>query len=395
MKGIRFIAKAFLVWRTLLFVPLYFGHRFLEYRSGYEFTNIWHRIAPYFPVSGYLLYPWANFDGVHYLSIAGSGYGTEARFFPLYPLLIRYVSRVFGKAAPFGLTQFTAGLLIANICFFFSLIVLYKLIRLDYSKKITRWSIIFLLIFPTSFYFGSIYSESLFLLLLLLSFYSARKKQWLIATFFGSLLAATRLVGIVMFPVLLYEFIVSEKVINIFKENDSKDMLRVIKKSLPLYLMPLGLLGYSWFNLKKWGNALHFVYTHGELANSRSVDAIVLFPQTMFRYLKMLIVVPSTQFEWWIVLLEISTFIAVAYLLYFSWKKKIWSSYILFALLAFLIPVSSGTFTALPRYVLILFPIFISLALVKRKTAKMAYLVASIVLLFVLLMFFSRGYFIA
>ena len=383
MRKITPVIVFFFIWRVLLFLPLSIGEMVLPYRSGYDYTNIWKFIHEYQPVSNVLLFPWANFDGVYYLSIAGSGYTKDnAGFLPLFPLFIHLVSSFFGVTKTFGAVQFFIAFFIANICFFLSLIFFYKLVRLDYSNKIAIMSIIFFLVFPTSFFFGSIYSESLFLLLSLLSFYFARKKQWILASIFGMLLGITRVVGISIFPALLYEFFQQEKTI--------KNV-----RALPLLIIPAGIANYAFFNLSQWGDAFRFLHVHGTLGNSRSIDSVVLFPQTIFRYGKIFTTVSTSQYEWWIAFLEIVTFFVVSFLLYIGWKKGIRFSYILFAVLCFLIPVSSGTFTGLPRYVVILFPIFITLALLEKKIVQAFYIIISIILLFILLLFFSRGYYVA
>src|SRR5258706_5842641 len=94
----------------------------------------------------------------------------------------------------------------SNCIFLVSLFVFYKIIRFDYPKKVAYLSLVALLVFPTSFFFGSVYTESLFLFLSLLSFYFARKKWWILAGISGMLLSGTRIVGIAIFPVLLWEF---------------------------------------------------------------------------------------------------------------------------------------------------------------------------------------------
>lgn len=382
MEKIRLLFIFFLSWRLFLFLPLFLGYFFISYQTGSSYTNLWHFTKPYFPVDNFFLFPWANFDGVHYLSIAGGGYqpdGTNSRFFPLFPLLINFVSRVFGRGETFGAIQFFSGLFLANLFFFLSLFVFYKLLRLDYPQKIVRLAVIFLLIFPTSFYFAGIYSESLFLFLALSSFYFARKGNWFWAGFFGMLLSATRVVGIIIFPVLLYEFFLQKKTKNFY----------------PLLLVPLGLIFYSLFNLRQFGDAFSFLNNQEQVANARSVGAIVFPLQTIFRYFKILTTLSVSQFEWWIALLEISTFIFVGFLLYLGFQKKVRLSYLLFAVLGFLPGVLSGTFSALPRYVLVLFPLFLILALIKNKKAQVLYVIISLTLLILLLMFFSRGYFIA
>ena len=111
--------------------------------------------------------------------------------------------------------------------------------------------------------------------------------------------------------------------------------------------------------------------------------------------MKIILSIPYSQFEWWIALLEITTFFIVSFLLYLSWKKKIRLSYLIFSVPCFLLPIFSGTFTGLPRYSLVLFPIFISLALINQKLIKLFYVIIAPILLFLLLMFFSKGYFIS
>lgn len=381
MKKVKSILLFFSVWRMFLFLPLALGFLFLPYRPSFEFTNIFSRINPYSPVNSFLLYPWANFDGVNYLSIAGNGYSLDGRYFPLFPLLINLFSRLLGDTTAFGLTQFFTGLIFSNIAFFLALIFFYKLIRLDYSEGIAKWALIILLAFPTSFFFAGIYSEGLFLLLTVLAFYFARKEQWFLASLCGILLSATRSVGILILPALFIEYLIQERKVP-------------LSKIAYLLVIPAGLLSFAYFNLQKWGNALYFIQNQGTLDNGRSTASLILFPQTIIRYFKIFATVPISQYEWWIALLELGMFLGVSYLLFRAWQEKVRLSYLIFAYLAFLVPISSGTFTGLPRYAIILFPIYLTLAKLPNKV-KYIYLGFSLSLLFVLLMLFARGYYIA
>jgi hypothetical protein len=197
-------------------------------------------------------------------------------------------------------------------------------------------------------------------------------------------LPVTRSVGIVILPALFVEWLLQQKEKNV----PSFSIL------LLLFIIPIGLIEYAIYNFLKWGNALYFIQAQTELGNSRSTG-IVLIPQTLFRYAKILLTVPITQYVWHIALLELAVFIFGAILLYFAYAKKIRLSYFVFSLLAFLIPTSTGTFTGLPRYVIVLFPLFAALALVKNKTVKIIYCVISIILSIALLMLFARGYYIS
>ncbi len=380
-----FIAVAFIAWRLFLFLPLFAADQKLNYRSGYEYTSISKATEPQtFKILDKLfLAPWANFDGIHYLFIAGNGYTNNFGFFPFYPISIKTLAIIFGANTPFDLAYFFSGFLISNIALFLSLVVFYKLLTLDYKEKTAKQGVLALLAFPTSFFLGSLYSESLFLLFLFLSFYFARKKRWPLANLFAVLLTLTRLVGIFIFPVLLYEY---------FKVN--KHPLKKLPKS-GLWSIPLGLLGYSIYNYIAQKDFLYFIHAQGNFANNRTVDSIIFFPQTIYRYIKILITNSNAQFEWWVALLELGSFAFIAMMLYVAWKKKIRLSYILFSLIAVLIPASTGTFSALPRYILVAFPAFIVIGLFKNKATKILYFLLSLILLFILLFFFSKGYFIA
>lgn len=381
---IKRIIFLFLAWRVFLFLPLIAANVLLLQRIGYEYTNLSNFLGGSNQLlSHFLLYPFGNFDGIYYLLIAANGYTNNAGFFPLFPLSIKASTLPFGlNIASFDPRQYFIVVSLVSFYFLFSLFVLRKLIKLDHKEEIAVWSIVFLLIFPTSFFFAAFYSESLFLLLSLLSFYFARKRKWVLTGILGALLSATRLVGIAIWPAILYEY---------FKENKNKINIKI----MPLLLVPLGLISYIIYNFYKWGNPFYFIAAQGNFQNNRSVNAIIPFPQAVFRYLKILLTVSPALYEWWIALSELSFFLLTLILLYIAWKKRVRISYLIFGVLCFLIPASSGTFSGLPRYVLIIFPIFIALALIRNKLFKIIYCTVSLILLFIFFMLFSKGYLVA
>jgi hypothetical protein len=382
MKSAPEVLKIFIVWRILLFIPILLGGIFLNYGSSYPFFEITY----YQQIPGFLdnlfLKPWANFDGVHYLNIALRGYIDEARFFPLFPLTI-YISS-FGSFN--AASTFLAGLTLPNIFTAVALYFYYKLLRIDYEEKKALSALVYLLVFPTAFFLAAVYSEGLFFLLLVLSFYFARKQKWEYAATCGLLLCATRFVGVFIIPALAYEY---------FKNAKSKGGGYYLR-FLSLILIPFsGLLTYALYNQYKWGSFFYFLTAHTELGNSRSASALVFPLQTVFRYFKILFSLTPSVFEWWVALLELSAFVFGALMLYIAWKKSVRISYLLFAVPAFLLPSLSGTFSGLPRYLLIIFPVFLAVSLLKSHTVKRLYVIAGSVLLFVLLMFFTKAYFIS
>lgn len=383
-----FVLKSFLIWRLLLFLPVFLATFFIPFRQNQEFTSILSRVSENSFLQNILIFPWANFDGVHFLSIAVNGYITEGRFLPLFPLTIKFLGFILGLGQLSYEGTYIAGFLISNLSLLLSLNLLYKIIKSEYSEEVARRALLFLLTFPTAFFLGSIYSESLFLLLSLLSFYFASKSKWFISSLSGMLLSSTRFLGIFILPALIYEFIQRNKK-NSF--TSGKNLF-----SLASFLIIPGLLvGFSMYCFYKWGDALYFLNAHGSLGNNRETSAIIIPLQTIYRYLKIFFQISLYQLEWWVALLEFCFFMLISILLFFAWKKGIKKSFLIFSIFAFLTPALSGNFTGLPRYSLVLFPIYIALALIHSKALQKIILVSFIFLQIILLMLFSRGYYIS
>ena len=130
--------------------------------------------------------------------MARRGYDNlQQAFFPFYSNLIRFLTPYF-KNSTF------AGITISTLSFTLGLIILYKLVRLDYPDEIANLTIILLLVFPVSFFFSFVYTEGLFFLLIVGSFYAARRNNWLLAGILGGLASYTRFVGILLLPALIF-----------------------------------------------------------------------------------------------------------------------------------------------------------------------------------------------
>ena len=170
---------------------------------------------------------------------------------------------------------------------------------------------------------------------------------------------------------------------------------KTIEGFLSILLTPLGLILYAVYNFVRWGNPLYFLQAQGELSNGRAVNSIILPPQLIYRYIKILFTVSPVQYDWWIALLEFGVFWFVAILVYVMWKQKIRLSYLIFAVLGMLIPIMSGTLTGFPRYILPLFPLFIAISGIKNKAFQILNVGISIILSFILLALFAQGYYVA
>lgn len=326
------------------------------------------------------LFAWANFDGEHYLSIAQFGYrNLEQAFFPIYPLLMRFLANPFG----INVTSLTiTGLLISNASLILSLILLVKLLKIDYQKNIVYLTVILLLIYPTAFYFGSLYSESIFLLFSLATFYFARQKKWQLATIFGILASATRVFGFLLLPALFLEsWQQKEKFQNYFW----------------IIFIPLGLLAYMYYLYLTVGDPIAF-YSLQKVVGEQHQSGITLLPQVYFRYLKILFSVDPSNPIYSTMILEFFTGILFFILPIYGYFKKVRWSYLFYAFVGFLLPTIQGSFSSVPRYVLVMFPSFLIIALTLNdfpKIVKFLILALSVVALSFETILFLRGFWVA
>jgi hypothetical protein len=145
-----------------------------------------------------------------------------------------------------------------------------------------------------------------------------------------------------------------------------------------------------------YGDPLMFLHVQPYFGAGREAGRIILLYQVFWRYLKMLITVDKLTLTYFVVILEFLTGIGFLVLTVFTYFRR-WYSYLVFMALAYIVPTLTGTFSSMPRYVLILFPGFILLALwaEKYRWVKILYPIFAIPLLIFCLILFTRGYWIA
>ena len=81
------------------------------------------------------------------------------------------------------------------------------LLAMDFGEDLISRAITYLLIFPTTFFFSGVYSESLFLALTAAAFYYARTNRWPLACTLVALATLTRFQGMIMALPLLIEYL--------------------------------------------------------------------------------------------------------------------------------------------------------------------------------------------
>ncbi len=197
------------------------------------------------PLAPELLSPLARWDAVWYLRIADSGYGestARAAFFPLYPLLVRVLAAPLG-ASPAALL--VAAYLVALAAFVGALALLYRLASLELGRPPARAAVLLLAVFPAAVFFGAPYAESLFLLLAVGVFLAARTEHWAWAGVAAAAAAATRSAGVLLLLPLAMLWWTSRR--------------RRARDAVWLALGPLGIAAYALFLGVAEGDALRFL----------------------------------------------------------------------------------------------------------------------------------------
>ncbi|HYM25337.1 MAG TPA: glycosyltransferase family 39 protein [Vicinamibacterales bacterium] len=149
----------------------------------------------------------ARYDSGYFEGIAWNGYTpvesgrSNIAYFPVYPMLMRYVGNVFGRHHA---TYYIAGVGIAWTCFVGAMVALYYLARLDLNRRLAERAVLLAAVFPFAFFFGVAYSESTFLLFTVLAFYFFRRGRYLAGGICGGIATATRVPGILMVPALAW-----------------------------------------------------------------------------------------------------------------------------------------------------------------------------------------------
>jgi hypothetical protein len=156
--------------------------------------------APFGYFGNLLVSPLARWDSAWYLAIAQGGYDhnpERTTFFPLYPVLVRGLGTVLRS-------NLIAGVVISLACFAVGLVLLYRLTALELGDERARICVMLLAFCPMAYYFSAVYTESLFLALSVGCIYQARRGRWAWASVLATFAAASRNTGVVLIvPIVL------------------------------------------------------------------------------------------------------------------------------------------------------------------------------------------------
>ena len=333
-----------------------------------------------------LWHSWNRWDAGLFTTIAQYGYTSYNRtaFFPLYPMLERALMYITHN------DPFIAGLIISNLAGLGIFVVLYRLVKDDFSAELAERTVLYLAIFPTAFYLASGYDESLFIFLSLMSFYQLRKGHWWLAGIFGFLVSLTRSEGLLVFIPFCYEYL----------RQHTFQWKAIRWDVLWGALIPAGLALFGVWCFIQYHDFLAF--SHAQAAWNRSLAfpgyGIVTSIQAIQKSQGLLSFQSLRNLTDLLPDLFILLFIFLSFVGPWRFPRQMWVygiyAGILYIFLQLFPNGGTGLFPleSVGRFMLELFPAFIVMAAVgKHKTFHMSYLMVSAAVLFFLLTQFLIG----
>lgn len=318
---------------------------------------------------------WARWDSYWFIDIARNGYDAHeqaAAFYPLYPALLALVGRAFGGH------YVLAGLLLSLVASAAAFVLLHRLGHAVVGPEAAFRTVLLLAVFPTSFFLSAVYGESLFLLLAVATFLLAERGRLLEASVVVGLALLTRPTGFALIPPLA-----------LFALRQ-----RGLVRSLPVVAVPATL--FALFPLvlhAQTGDAFRFLHVESQWDRSLHplgpLGGLYQGAQAAWAGVRQLL---QGSEERWFWVEESADRVAVANLELFgmlvlfvaltviAWRR-LGAPYGLFAAGSLALPRSVPTqaypLLSLSRFGLVVFPLFLALALVASTPRRTALVVGT------------------
>lgn len=303
----------------------------------------------------YLLFGiWDRFDTLWYLHIASHGYDRPATtvFYPIYPILIRCLSWITHEPT-------AAALIVSTVACFFLFWGIQELANLDWPGT-EGWALLLFALWPASFILLAAYPDSLVIALVVWSIYFSRTDRWWLAGFLGCAAGLTKAAGVL---------VVIPMAVLIFKERRWRSLPALVIASLGFvsYALWLKVSGFPAANLvyaKYWATQVSMPWR-------TFIDA---FP-------------PVFRDHDWLIMPNLAALLFCIAVLMFARHQRL--EYALFSaacLILFLTKHTEPILQSTPRYVLLVFPVFVCWAgWIRRRTSGLLILLLLCPIYFALL----------
>lgn len=279
-------------------------------------------------------------DAGWYLHVVENGYERREfdaskpanwAFFPMHPWIWR-------AAIHSGMSPRMAGLILANAYFFFALLFVHRWVAELADRATADRAVTCIALFPTSYFFAMPFSEPLYIFLLAACLLMMQTKNWIAAMAFAGIASGSRVVGILLAPLLWWQ---------------AREDVPLIRRTLLAVFAGTGLAVFMYVLWTKTGNPLAFAGI--QLAWGRNhPDLIKPFTDWLNDPLRF-------AESWNVIWLNLpSLLLGLAASAYLCWRRRY--DLALFVFLYLLLGWSSGQMMGMARYVNACVPIFFVLA---------------------------------
>ena len=300
-----------------------------------------------------LLDIWARWDSGWYMSIVREGYvlqgriaGTQSNFafFPLYPYLVKGASLLLPAGARTETALLAIGVAISNLLLAGGLLLLHRLVAATQgSERVARRTVLYMLLFPASFFFGCFLTEATFLALSVAAMWAAYRRVWWAAGAAGGLLALARPNGVLVLVPLVVAYLAA----------CDWHPRRARADALWLLLVPAGLLSYMLALLPITGDLMAPFAIQSAWGKISALPWETLFePRYPFPV--------TTPVERWLVI----GLLVVAVRAFWLLRDR---SHAVYAAVMLLPPLFTGVLNSQARYAAPLFPLFVALAVMGER----------------------------
>ncbi|HVJ26833.1 MAG TPA: mannosyltransferase family protein [Vicinamibacterales bacterium] len=321
----------------------------------------------------------ARWDAGWYLGIARTGYEYDRRarrqqnvvFFPAYPLLMRTAGIFFGghvddrAAVETRLVNLLwSGVAVNLAALAAALGYLYRMVRAYADRDIAVTAVTLALAYPTAFVYNVPYTEGLFLLGSVATFYHFGRQQFVSAALWGTVVGLSRPNGFILAaPLVMIALARSGPFPGLApwvdRLNTRSDLPKHLWRDLAVALTPfLGLMMYGGYLYWTWGDP--FVWARVQGAWGRSYEGFAPALQSMNSVAEHGVSGYATR-SGYEVLNVLPFMLAVGAAIPIAWRLGL--AYSTLILLTLMPPLMAGGWLSMARMTITLFPIYIFLAL--------------------------------
>ena len=336
--------------------------------------------GPAFPLVGV----WQRWDACWYTKIATFGYerGVDSvNFWPLFPLLTGLAGRLLGGAMALG------GLVVAGVAYVVAMTGLRRLVAIDFDDEIALTTVVAISIFPTAFFFFAPFTEALFLACAVWTILAARRRIWLLAAIAGLLAALTRIQGVFLVLPLAWEAFIAWREMRPLPV-DRRRTAAVVGSIVAVLAPAIGFAG--------------FLVASSAIAGQTPLQTQEAWGGTNFHPPWDVV---DVSWRWAVDHHDPLQLLNLATLVLFGLVATVGLRQVPFAYSLYAIPqiailatrIQPTPLTSTARYLLVVFPVFVVLALVppRWRWLRFGWAVTSIMLLGLLVADFVRGNYVA